>query len=82
MIHDTLGDGDSVAIMDMALSTRTVERYERQDGWPVLIFDDGSSLKFVTNEIDGIAIFRHPDEPDGREPRGSGRFRRSGIPRP
>ncbi len=52
----------STAIMDMVLSLKQVERYERQDGWPALVFDDGSVLKFVSNEIEGIAIYRHAHE--------------------
>ena len=52
----------STAIMDMVLSLKQVERYERQDGWPALVFDDGSVLKFVSNEIEGIAIYRHAGE--------------------
>ena len=62
MIHDRTGDDTSTAIMDMVLSMKRVERYERQDGWPALVFEDGSMLKFVSNEIEGIAIFRHEHE--------------------
>jgi hypothetical protein len=62
IIHDRTGDGMSTAIMDMVLSLKQVERYERQDGWPALVFDDGSVLKFVSNEIEGIAIYRHAGE--------------------
>ena len=62
MIHDTTGDGVSTAIMDMVLSLKTIERYERRDGWPALVFDDGSVLRFVSNEIDGIAIYNHAHE--------------------
>jgi hypothetical protein len=65
IIHDTTGDGISTAIMDMALSMKKIERYERQDGWPALVFDDGSVLKFVSNEIEGIAIYRHAHEDHG-----------------
>ena len=63
MIHDSKGDTTSVSLMDMALHQKTIERYGRDEtGWPVIFFDDGSSLKFCTNEIDGIAIYRHPGE--------------------
>jgi hypothetical protein len=65
MIHDTTGDDISTAIMDMVLSLKTIDRYERRDGWPALIFDDGSVLKFVSNEIEGIAIYRHAHEDAG-----------------
>lgn len=73
MIHDITGDGVSTALMDMVLSSKRVERYERRDGWPALVFEDGSMLKFVSNEIDGIAIYRNSQEEDPSE-RGSGRF--------
>ena len=62
MIHDSRGDDESIATMDTALSLKTVERYGREGGWPVLFFDDGASVKFVSNEIELIAIFRQPDE--------------------
>jgi hypothetical protein len=63
VIHDSSGDETSVAIMGMALHHKRIESYGRDDsGWPVIYFDDGASLKFCTNEIDGIAIYRHAGE--------------------
>ena len=63
MIQDRAGDKTSVATMDMAIGMKTIERYEREeDGWPVLVFEDGASLKFVCDEIDVIPVYSHPHE--------------------